>query len=165
MCTAAWRMFITTCKNQRIIDNHETFCLCVPPMDFEGLRCLALLFHISNSSLYLPHPKGIIKKKKGFAQSIDSLISFEFICCQECPFHKVFIGCSWTTHGYTYIHIKGFRGGDAHKYRLESRTDNEQKHTVESSATPSSHWLPPTSFQISILTLIWPYWVDVTVLQ
>jgi len=32
-----------------------------------------------------------------------------------------------------------FRGGDAHEYRLESRTDSEQKHTVESSATPSSH--------------------------
>jgi len=40
-------------------------------MDFEELRSLALLFHISNSSLYLPHPKGIIKKNKGFAESVN----------------------------------------------------------------------------------------------
>ena len=40
-------------------------------MDFEGLRCLALLYHISNSRLYLPHPKGIIKKNKGFAESVN----------------------------------------------------------------------------------------------
>lgn len=169
-------MFIITFKNQWIIDNNETLCLCVSLMNFEELRCLALLFHISNSSLYLPHPNGIIKRNNGFAESVNGFFDldcvampppgdFEFICYQECPFHKVSIGCSWTTHGYTCIHIREFRGGDAHKYRLESRTDSEQKHTAESSAMPSSHWLSPTRFQISILTLIWPYRVDVTVLQ